>query len=99
MATIAAVAVIFVGGIVALAWALAFIRPHADQRPEVGTQVVAPDNPPPPSAAPPPPPAAPVPAAPPPQAPVSPAPSPHSGDHEHWDDWLHRHLGPGVPVP
>ncbi|WP_322576652.1 hypothetical protein [Mycobacterium avium] len=99
VATIAAVAVIFVGGIVALAWALAFIRPHADERPEVGTQVVAPDNPPPPSAAPPPPPAAPVPAAPPPQAPVSPAPSPHSGDHEHWDDWLHRHLGPGVPVP
>lgn len=39
------------------------------------------------------------PAAPPPRAPVSPAPSPHSGDHEHWDDWLHRHLGPGVPVP
>ncbi|OBJ24836.1 hypothetical protein A9W93_09030 [Mycobacterium colombiense] len=30
-------------------------------------------------------------AAPPPQ------PSPHSGDHQHWDDWLHRHLGTQIP--
>ncbi|OBH55033.1 hypothetical protein, partial [Mycobacterium sp. E2479] len=45
--TIAAVAVVFIGGLVALALALAFgIRPHADQRPDVSTNdIVAPQNP------------------------------------------------------
>ncbi|WP_156753063.1 hypothetical protein [Mycobacterium sp. 1245801.1] len=28
-----------------------------------------------------------------------PQPSPHSGDHHNLDDWLHRHLGPGIPSP
>lgn len=101
--TIAAVTAVFVGGIVALALALTFgIGPHPDQQPDVSTNVVAPQNPapgpPPPSEAPAAPPQAPAseaPAAPPP----SPQPSPHSGDHQHWDDWLHRHLGPQIPSP
>ena len=95
--TIASVSMIFIGGVVALALALAFdIRPHADQHPDVGTNVVTPGNPkagpasPPPSAGP----------AAPPQAPASsPQPSPRSGDHQRWDDWLHRHLGPSNPSP
>ncbi len=96
--TIAAVALVFFGGFVALALALAFgIRPHADQRPDVGTNVVAPQNPEEASPVPPPPPAAP---APPPQEPApAPQPSPHSGDHHNWDDWVHRHLGTGIPSP
>ena len=97
-AAIVGVAVIFVTGFVALALALVFFsRPHTHQPPDVGTSVVAPENPPPPNAGPPgpPPPSAPAPA--PPEAP--PAPSPQSGDHEHWDDWLHRHVGPEIPVP
>ncbi|OBH48226.1 hypothetical protein A5687_15700 [Mycobacterium mantenii] len=107
--TIAAVSTVFVGGIVALALALVFgIRPHTDQPPDVSTNVVAPQNPDAGPTGPLPPPAAPeppsqAPASPPPQAPASPSqPSPRSDDHQHWDDWLHRHLGtaiPGIPSP
>jgi hypothetical protein len=103
--TIAAVMMVFIGGIVALALALALdIRPHADQRPDVSTNVVVPQNPvvvpqhpdagtrgpAPPSEAP---------AAPPQAPPPAPQPSPHSGDHQRWDDWLHRHLGTQIPSP
>lgn len=96
--TIAAVTLVFVGGIVALALALAFgIQPHADQRPDVGTNVVAPQNPDAGSPVPPPPPAAP--AAPPQEPAPAPQPSPHTGDHHNWDDWVHRHLGTGIPSP
>lgn len=96
--TVAAVGTIFVGGFVALALALAFgSRPDADQRPEVSTNVVAPDNSPPPSTGSP---APPPPVAPAPDTPTpAPQPAPHSGEHERWDDWLHRHLGPGIPAP
>lgn len=106
--TIAAVTLVFVGGTVALALALG-IRPHADQRPDVGTNVVAPQNP--DAGSPAPPPAAPVPGspapAPPPTAPApppqepAPAPqhSPRPDDHHNWDDWVHRHLGTGIPSP
>ena len=99
--TVAAVTTVFVGGVVALALALGD-RSHSDQRPDSSTNVVAPatapppkagpPGPPPPSAAPAPPPAAPPPA-------PQPSPAPHSSDHQHWDDWLHRHLGQGVPLP
>lgn len=104
--TIAAVSIVFVGGVVALALALIFgIRPHSDQQPDVSTNIVAPQNPepgppaaPPPSAVP-----APAPEAPPQEAPApespAPQPSPHSGDHQRLDDWLHRHLGTGIPSP
>lgn len=96
--TIAAVTAVFVGGIVALTLALIFgNRPPADQRPDVSTNVVAPQNPDSGPPGPPPPPAAP---AEPPPAPASPPqPSPHSGDHHNLDDWLHRHLGTGIPSP
>ncbi|OBK93870.1 hypothetical protein [Mycobacterium sp. 1165178.9] len=96
--TIAAVTMVFIGGILALALVLAVgIRPHADQRPDVGPNVVAPQNP---NAAPPgPPPPSDAPAAPPQAPPPSPQPSPHSGDHQHWEDWLHRHLGTQLPSP
>ncbi|WP_406817388.1 hypothetical protein [Mycobacterium sp. M23085] len=95
---IAAVTMVFVGGLAALALALAFdIRPHSDQRPDVSTNVVAPQHP---NAGPPgPPPPSEAPAAPPQAPPPSPQPSPHSGDHQHWDDWLHRHLGTQLPLP
>jgi hypothetical protein len=103
--TVAAVTTVFVGGVVALALAIGD-RSHSDQRPDTSTNVVAPEtasppkagppNPPPPPALPPPPPGAPAPASPPASQPT---PSPHSGDHEHWDDWLHRHLGQGIPLP
>ncbi len=53
--TIAAVAMVFIGGIVALAVAVVGIRPHADQQPDVSTNVVAPQNPEPGPPAPPPP--------------------------------------------
>lgn len=90
--TVAAVATVFLGGVVALAAALALgIRPHANQRPDVGPNVVAAANRP-PNAGPPAPPSA-VPTAPsaaPPQAPAS---SSHPGPHQRIDDWLHRHLG------
>jgi hypothetical protein len=95
--TIAAVTAVFVGGIVALALALAFgIGPHADQQPDVGTNVVAPQNP--DAGAPGPPPPSDAPAAPPHAPAPSVQPSPHSGDHQHWDDWLHRHLGTQIPT-
>lgn len=102
-ATVALVMTIFVTGFVALALALLFGRdPGTDQPPEVSTNVVAPQPPSPPNTGPPPP-SAPAPAppeAPTPEAPQAPAPSPpQSGDHPHWDDWLHRHLGPDFPVP
>lgn len=99
--TIAGVATVFVSGVVALALALTFRGgPHADRQPDVSTNVVAPENPPPPNAGPPgPPPASPPPA---PET-VAPQPAPvppqHSGDHQRWDDWLHRHLGPEIPIP
>lgn len=107
VATVVGVMIIFVTGFVTLAWALLFgSGPDADPAPEVSTNVVAPESPPPPNAGSPgpPPPAAPAPATPeapaPPEAPKSPAPPPpQSGDHPHWDDWLHRHLGPDFPVP
>lgn len=102
-ATVALVMTIFVTGFVALALALLFGRdPGTDKPPEVSTNVVAPQAPSPPNTGPPPP-SAPTPAppeAPTPDAPQAPAPSPpQSGDHPHWDDWLHRHLGPDFPVP
>ncbi|UGU01003.1 hypothetical protein LTS63_19035 [Mycobacterium intracellulare] len=102
-ATVALVMTIFVTGFVALALALLFGRdPGTDQPPEVSTNVVAPQAPSPPNTGPLPP-SAPAPAppeAPTPEAPQAPAPSPpQSGDHPHWDDWLHRHLGPDFPVP
>ena len=96
--TIAVATMVFIAGILALALALAFgIRPDADQRPDVSTNVVAPQNPDagPPGPAPP----AEAPAAPPQAPPPSPQPSPHSGDHQHWEDWLHRHLGTQIPSP
>lgn len=96
--------VIFVGGAVALALALAFdIRPHVEQRPDISQNVVArtpqapakpaPPAPPPPSAVPAPEPAAPS-QAPPPDSPQQ-DPTTRPRDHDH--DWLHRHLGPGIP--
>jgi len=96
---VAAATLIFVGGVVALAVALAVdIRPHANQHPDINQNVVAPSNPaPPPPAAIPPPPASAPPA--PPPAPVSPQPGPGPSPGDHWDDWLHRHLGHGLPIP
>lgn len=102
-ATVIAVMTIFVTGFVALTLALVFgSGPDADQAPDATTNVVAPEAPPPPNNAPPgpPPPSAPAPPTPEaPSAPAAPPPSPPSGDHQHWDDWLHRHLGPDFPVP
>ena len=109
VAAVVGATVIFVGGVVALALALAVgIRPHAEQRPDLNKNVVAPvpPAPPPPSAVPPPESAAP------PQAPA-PAPRPgpslnppqqlpslHPGDDDHWwDDWLRRHVGHGILGP
>lgn len=108
---VVAATLVFVGGVVALALALAVdIRPHAHQRPDITHNVVAPANqPPPPASAPPPahqptPPANPPPPAnqPPPPASAAPsarpAPGPSHGDQ--WDDWLQRHLGEhGIPIP
>ncbi|OBI22745.1 hypothetical protein, partial [Mycobacterium sp. E2497] len=62
---VVAATLVFVGGVVALAIALAVdIRPHAHQRPDITQNVVAPANPgpPPPPAVPPPPPPASAPA-------------------------------------
>ncbi|MGD1255319.1 hypothetical protein ACKUT9_13835 [Mycobacterium seoulense] len=93
---VVAATLVFVGGVVALAVALAVdIRPHAHQRPDITQNVVAPANqaPPPPSVIPPPPASAPP-------APASPQPGPAPSHGEQWDDWLHRHLGEhGIPVP
>jgi hypothetical protein len=95
-------AAIFVVGAVALTLALALgIRPHVDQRPDIGKNVVAPVTPQAPAPAPPPPSAVPAPPAAP---PVAPAPNPGPGlnppqwlpplprDDDHWD-WVRRHLG------
>lgn len=92
---VAAATLVFVGGVLALAWALAFdIRPHAHQRPDITQNVVAPAV----QAPPPPPSAPPAPGVPPP--PVSPQPVPGPSHSDQWDDWLHRHLGGhGIPVP
>ncbi|OBI89487.1 hypothetical protein [Mycobacterium sp. 1245805.9] len=109
MLAILSAAAILVVGAVALTVALAVgIRPHVDQRPDVGKNVVAPA----PQAAPPSkaPPAAPP--APPAPAPAGPNPGPSSNplpqwlpplprddDHDdHWA-WLRRHLGHGVLGP
>jgi hypothetical protein len=108
MLVVLGAAAIFVVGMVALTVALAVgIRPHVDQRPDVGKHVVAPAT-----QAAPPPPQAPPPAAPPAPAPVAPNPGPSSNpvpqwlpplprgdDHDdHWD-WLRRHLGHGIAGP
>jgi len=95
---IVAALVIFVGGAVALALALAFdIRPHGEQRPDIGKNVVAPATRAPAKPA--------LPASPPPAAP-SQAPAPDSPqqdpstrprDHDH--DWLHRHIERGILGP
>jgi hypothetical protein len=105
------VTAIFVGGVVALALALAFgIRPHVEQRPSISKNVVAPATQAPAKPA--------VPAPPPPSAVLAPesvAPSapvvPQQGsiqdspqqeppvrprDREH--DWFHRRIGPGILV-
>ncbi len=104
---------ILVAGAVALALAVG-IRPHADQRPDISKNVVAPATQaaPPPPQAPPPAPPAPASAAPPAPAPAAPNPAPNStpapqwpplppsdDDHDdHWD-WLRRHLGHGILGP
>ncbi|OBF96332.1 hypothetical protein A5773_12955 [Mycobacterium sp. 852014-52450_SCH5900713] len=95
---VAAVTLIFVGGVVALAVALAVdIRPHAPQRPDITQNVVGPASqaPPPPAAIPPPESAPPSP----PAAPVPPQPGSGPSHGDQWDDWLHRHLGHGLPIP
>jgi hypothetical protein len=102
---VVAATLIFVGGVVALAVALALnIGPHAHQRPDITHNVVGPasEAPPPPSAIPAPPPPSAIPPVPPasvPPAPVSPQPGPAPSHSDQWDDWLHRHLGHGVPIP
>ncbi|HTX64691.1 MAG TPA: hypothetical protein VMD31_02895 [Opitutaceae bacterium] len=100
-------AAIFVVGAVALAVG---IRPHADQRPDISKNVVAPATQaaPPAPKAPPPAPSAPPPA----PAPAAPNPGPNTnppqqwppplpGDNDHDDhwDWLRRHLGHGILGP
>nr|WP_293343927.1 hypothetical protein [Mycobacterium sp.] len=101
---VACVTTVFVGGVVALVLAIGD-RPHSDQPPGTSTNVVAPETASPPKAGPPgppPPSAAPPPEAPPPAPPPASqqTPSPHSEDHQHWEDWLHRHLGgQGIPLP
>lgn len=111
LAVLGATAILVVGA-VALALAVA-IRPHSDQRPDIGKNVVAPATqaaPPPPQAPPPAPPASA--AAPPAPGPAAPRPGPNSNppqqwpqllprddDHDdHWD-WLRRHLGHGILGP
>ncbi|MCV7092258.1 DUF7159 family protein [Mycobacterium interjectum] len=109
LAVLGATAILAVGA-VALALAVG-IRPHADQRPDISKNVVAPATQaaPPPAQAPPP---APPPSAPPAPAPAAPNPGPSSNppqqwppllprddDHDdHWD-WLRRHLGHGILGP
>jgi hypothetical protein len=98
--------VIFVGGAVAVALALAFdIRPHVEQRTDISKNVVAPATQapakpaaparPPPSAVPAPDPAAPSQ----PPAPDSPQQDPSTWSRDRVDDWLHRHLGRGILGP
>lgn len=94
--TVVAVTLIFVGGVLALALALALdIRPHAHQRPDITQEVVAPAN----QAPPPPPPSANPPPASAPPGSVSPQPEPGHSHGDQWEDWLHRHLGHGIPIP
>lgn len=104
LAVLGATAILVVGA-AALALAVG-IRPHADQRPDISKNVVAPATQaaPPPPQAPPPAPSAPAPAAPNP-APNSTPPQqwpplpPRDDDHDdHWD-WLRRHLGHGILGP
>ncbi len=106
--------VIFVGGVLALAVALAMgIRPHAEQRPDVSQNVVAPAThlPPPveaPAAPPPAPESAPSPQGPAPAA-LPPGPGlsprqwlplhPRADDDQARDDWLRRHLEHGILGP
>ena len=92
LVAIATAVVVFVGGTIALALALAFgIRPHVEQRPDIGKSVVAPAPAPPPSAGP-----APETAAPP-KAPDSPPQDSSTRTRDRVDDWLHRHIGRGIP--
>ncbi|WP_163645221.1 DUF7159 family protein [Mycobacterium saskatchewanense] len=101
VAAIVGATMTFVVGVVALALAIG-IRSHAEQRPDISKNVVAPATQPPPPAAPAPaqpsPPAAPVPA-----PSVNPPPQwvpPHPRDDDHGaDDWLRRHLERGIPIP
>jgi hypothetical protein len=114
LAIVSAVA-IFVGGVVALALALAFdIRPHVEQRPSISKNVVAPATqapakpalpaPPPPSAARAQESVAPS-EAPPPVAPQpgwgqdSPQQDPTVRPRDRDHDWFHRHIGQGILVP
>jgi hypothetical protein len=103
---IATVLTIFFGGAVALALALAFdIRPHVEQRPDIGKNVVAPATqapakPPVPAPAPPsavPAPESVAPSAPAPGAPQQ-DPSGRPRDHD-LDDWLRRHIPRGILGP
>ncbi|OBG31746.1 hypothetical protein [Mycobacterium sp. E3198] len=111
LAVLGATAILVVGA-AALALAIG-IRPHAQQRPDIGKNVVAPATqaaPPPPQA---PPPAPPAPSAPPPApAPAAPQPGPSANPPAQWppslprdddhDDrwgWLRRHLGHGILGP
>ncbi|MGE2817804.1 DUF7159 family protein [Mycobacterium heidelbergense] len=90
LVAIATAVVVFVGGTVALTLALAFgSRPHVEQRPDVGKSVVAPAPAPPPSAGP-----GPETAAPPKDAPPQ---DPSTRTRDRVDDWLHRHIGHGIP--
>jgi hypothetical protein len=115
LVAIVSATVIFIGGVVAVALALAFdIRPHVEQRPSIGKNVVAPVTqapsnpavpaPPPPSAVPAPESAAPS-EAPPPIAPQpgsvqdSPQPNPTVRPKDRDHDWFHRHILQGIPVP
>ena len=95
--TIVAATVVFVGGAVALALALAFdIRPHVDQRPDISENVVAPATQAPAK------PAVPAPeTAAPSQVPLpaSPQQDPSTRPRDHDHDWLHRHLGRGILGP
>jgi hypothetical protein len=94
LVAIVAGTVVFVGGAVALALVLAFdIRPHVEQRPDIGKNVVVPATQAPAKpAAPAPETEAPVPADSSQQNPPTPP-----KDHDH--DWLHRHLGRGFFGP
>ncbi len=104
LAVLGASAILVVGA-VALALAVG-IRPHANQRPDISKNVVAPATQaaPPPPQAPPPAPSAPAPAAPNPgpnSTPLQQWPPlpPRDDDHDdHWD-WLRRHLGHGILGP
>jgi hypothetical protein len=99
LVTIVTAMMIFVAGAVALALALAFdIRPHVQQRPDIGKNIVAPaPQAPPKPAVPAPQPAAPAQAPAPDSPQQDPTTRPRGHDHDH--DWLHRHIGPGILGP